>query len=73
MGPSVVSARSMFFELQFHTEESFDFKMNVAHSLYEIFRATNDPEKKVCSNIDVLPDFFLSLLPFLKINEFITH
>lgn len=34
------------FELQFHTEESFDVKQNQNHSLYELFRLSATPESE---------------------------
>jgi hypothetical protein len=35
-------------EVQFHTPESFAHK-NLIHKMYEEFRSTLDPDKKVCN------------------------
>mmetsp|Transcript_63662 Transcript_63662/g.160677 ORF Transcript_63662/g.160677 Transcript_63662/m.160677 type:complete len:446 (-) Transcript_63662:99-1436(-) len=48
------------FELQFHTPESFKYKMD-SHDLYEVIRAAMDPDKKReawelhCSNASKIP------------------
>jgi len=36
----------LLFEVQFHTPESFDSKMN-SHHYYETFRTTHDPDEKI--------------------------
>jgi len=36
----------LLFEVQFHTPESFDSKMN-SHHFYETFRTTHDPDEKI--------------------------
>ncbi len=43
---SVVSPNGFKFELQFHTQQSFDVKM-ANHGLYEKLRVEKDPEKKL--------------------------